>query len=345
MAIKFIDLYSGNDPFKPEKIMADGYTGVIFKAGQGSWADCPRYRKDWWQRAKDAGLLVGWYWLCDSRYHSSMHIHEMEAWKIFNDVGQLGLWVDMEKPMIAMTETTYWKTPYAGYKNVVDFVYLLHGKGINPGIYTGPGAYELIMRGAPKSAHDYLAQHKLWTAQYPYVYIPGISKPKLYGSWQAWEFWQYQEGPDINIFNGTDQQFYLSYGGYVSPNPPPEPPVIIPPVGATPMYKGVAKQAPVNVKPMDGSSTLAQLQLGWYVYGDYSATRTDIINVTAYYKGNETAKVTLAKPCKVTASALNITEVIVTPPPPVPDDTNPIARMVLIYENGTVDEYKVVDVD
>jgi len=335
MTIKLIDLYSGNK-FEPQKLIAEGYTGVIFKGGQGGWADVPRYRKDWWQEAKDAGLLVGWYWLCDSRYHSSVHIREMESWKIFNDVGNLGLWVDMEKPMISMTETAYWQTPYAGHKNVVDFVYLLNEKGVKPGIYTGPGAYELIMRGAPKSAHDYLAEHELWTAQYPYVYLPGVSKPKLYGSWKRWEFWQYQEGPDINIFNGTENEFYMKYGGYVSP-PPPEPPIIVqPPIGATTMFKGVAKVL-TNIKPMDGSPTVAQLQPGWYVYGEKSATGTDLININAYYKGSEAAKVTLAKLCKATIANLTITEVVVTPPPvdPPPTPETFPARVGLVIDSTT----------
>jgi hypothetical protein len=95
------------------------------------------------------------------------------------------------------------------------------------------------------------------------------------------------------------------------------------------MYKGIAIIAPVNIKPMDGSSVLGQLQIGWYVYGDYSTIRSDLINVTAYYKGNETAKVTLTKPCKVTASALNITEVIIEPPPvdPPPPSTGEIVQI------------------
>jgi hypothetical protein len=247
----------------------------------------------------------------------------METWKIFDDVGQLGLWVDMEKPMISMTEVAYWKTPYAGYKNVVDFVYLIQNRGVNPGIYTGPGAYELIMRGAPQTAHDYLGKCDLWTAQYPYVYVPGISKPKVYGSWKTWNFWQYREGPDINIFNGTDGEFYMKYGGYISPPIPPEPPIIPPPTGET-MYKGICNVAPTNVKPMDGSSVLAQLQVGWYVYGDKSVTGTDLINIISYYKGSESAKVNLTKPCKVTVSNLQPLILVTTPPPVVPPTGTPL---------------------
>ena len=180
MSIKLIDLYSGNK-FDPSQIIADGYTGVIFKGGQGAWADVPRYQPTWWNLAAEYGLHRGWYWLCDSRHAAPDHIREMKAWKIFQDVGEFGIWIDMEKPVLSMTERDYWKTPYAGHRNVVDLAYLIHIEGYVPGIYTGPGAYELIMRGAPQTAHDVSGTHDLWTAQYPYVYLPGISKPKLYG--------------------------------------------------------------------------------------------------------------------------------------------------------------------
>lgn len=327
MTVKLIDLYSGNN-FNPAKIIADGYTGVIFKAGQGGWADCPRYHPTWWQQAKDAGLLVGWYWLCDSRYHSSYHIKEMENWKIFDDVGQLGLWVDMEKPMIAMTEAAYWKTPYAGHKNVVDFVYLIGEHGINPGIYTGPGAYELIMRGAPKTAHDYLSTCDLWTAQYPYVYVSGVSKPKVYGSWTTWNFWQYREGPDINIFNGGDEEFYMKYGGYISPPTPPdtgEPPMPVPQI---PTVVGKARSA-TNIKTVDGvpSGAVASLPVDGLIYGDWNAGKTDIM----YGRSKDGLKngfyrptgefVEWIEPIKAGATNLTVTSYTSIPIPPDPDPT------------------------
>jgi len=221
MTIKIIDTYS-NGEFDPAKWVAEGYSGVMFKAGQGSWADVPRYRPDWWQRAKDAGLKRGWYWVCDSRYHSSKHLDEMDNWNLFADLGELGLWADVEKPIISMTETDYWKTTYAGPANIVDFVYLLRGRGVNVGVYTGPGAFELTTRGATKSQLDYLALSDLWTANYPYNYIEGVSEPTLYGSWTKWTWWQWREGPDVNIFNGTDAEFEAKYGASVIIPPPPK---------------------------------------------------------------------------------------------------------------------------
>lgn len=205
--VKIIDQYSGGS-FNAIEVKMEGYTGVIFKGGQGAWADVPRYKPEWWQQAKDAGLMRGWYWLVDSRIHSSDHIKEMERINLFADLGELGLWLDVEKPVIAWTEAQYHATPYAGMKNVVDVAYLLETKGVKFGIYTGAGAYELVSRGATKVQHDYLAKFPLWTAQYHIPFSPDTSRVRLYGSWDKWTLWQWRESPDINIFNGEDDEFY-----------------------------------------------------------------------------------------------------------------------------------------
>ena len=219
--IKIIDTYS-NGEFNPSKWVSEGYSGVIFKAGQGEWADVPRYHPEWWQQAKDAGLKRGWYWLVDSRHYSANHLDEMDKFNLFADLGELGLWADVEKPVISMTESDYWKTPYAGSANVVDFVYLIRQRGYKIGIYTGPGAFDLICGGASQTRKDYLAECELWTAQYPYNYVEGVSQPDLYGSWKTWTWWQWREGPDVNKFNGTDEEFAIKYGG-TTPPPTGEP--------------------------------------------------------------------------------------------------------------------------
>ena len=44
--IKLIDVYSGNDRTDFAQLVSEGYTGIIFKAGQGGWADVPRYKSN-----------------------------------------------------------------------------------------------------------------------------------------------------------------------------------------------------------------------------------------------------------------------------------------------------------
>jgi len=216
--IKLIDVYSGNDRTDFQQLVSEGYTGIIFKAGQGGWADVPRYKPDWYREAGEAGLLRGWYWLVDSRITLQNHKNELRNWldpQTLNN--ELGFWVDVEKPQISMTDRDYWKTPYAGAQHVMNFCGFLTGLGVRPGIYTGPGAYQTVAGGADQATHEYLAQFPLWTAQYPYVYIPYISKPTMYGAWTKWTFWQYREGPDINIFNGSDEEFSELFGDNIPP--------------------------------------------------------------------------------------------------------------------------------
>lgn len=251
--VKIIDQYSGGE-FNATILAMEGFTGVVFKAGQGAWADVPRYKPTWWKEAKDAGLLRGWYWLVDSRIHSSDHIKEMDRVNLFSDFGELGLWLDVEKPVISWTEAQYRATPYAGVKNVIDVAYLLDSRGINFGIYTGAGAYELVTRGATQIQHDYLAKFPLWTAQYHIPFTPDESRIRLYGSWKKWTLWQWRESPDINIYNGEDEEFYKEFN-QTKPELPTEEIEMS-------KYFGTVKVT-LNVRPApDMNPVLFQLKIG-----------------------------------------------------------------------------------
>jgi hypothetical protein len=243
--IKIIDLYSGN-PRDFDEALNGNFSGVIFKGGQGDWLDVPKIQPDWWNIAGDKGLLRGWYWVCDSRYHSSKHIETINRWRDdwkIDPNAELGFWSDVEYPYISMTTEEYWKTPYAGHKNVVDFHYLLEVNGINAGLYSGD-VYNEIMKGASSADHDYLAKFRMWPANYPYIYIHGISKPRMFGHWKTWTLWQYHGNPDYNDFNGTDEEFYALFGGaYIPPVEPPQ---------GGDMYK-ITTQGTVNIRETGGA--------------------------------------------------------------------------------------------
>jgi len=247
--IKILDCYSGNSHDFAEALNGT-FSGIIFKAGQGDWLDVPSIKPDWWKIAGDKGLLRGWYWVCDSRYHSSKHIEAIKRWRDAKKLdlnAELGLWSDVEYPYYSMTTEQYWKTPYAGHKNVVDFHYLLETNGVNAGLYSASGVYDEIMKGASSADHDYLAKFRMWPANYPFIYIPRISKPKMFGHWNTWTIWQYHGNPDYSIFNGTDAEFYeLFSGGAVPP--------VDPPPGETNM-KGTVITASLNVRnaPVSGA--------------------------------------------------------------------------------------------
>lgn len=254
--IKVIDLYSGN-PRDFDEALNGTFSGVIFKAGQGDWLDVPKIQPDWWKIAGDKGLLRGWYWVCDSRYHSSKHVDAIKRWRDdwkLDLNAELGLWSDVEYPYISMTTEQYWATRYAGHVNVVDFHYLLEVNGINAGLYSGD-VYNEIMKGASSADHDYLAQFRMWPANYPFVYIPGVSKPRMFGHWKTWTFWQYHGNPDYNDFNGTNEEFYALFGA--APTPPE------PPIGGTMLGTCIVKNLYVRSAPVTGDI------VGVLNYGDH----------------------------------------------------------------------------
>ncbi len=225
--IKIIDVYSANR-ISFQQMVADGFVGVIFKAGQGMWPDVPRVKKTWWQEAKSAGLMRGWYWLKDARYKPSLEFEALQK-ATGLDFGELGMWIDVEKPVISMKERDYNRLPYRGYKFVYDLMYRVQQTGASgfnerlPGVYTSPGAFKLILSGASTESQKWFAQAPLWTAQYYWFYREGISRPVMYGQWQKEVWWQYRENPDHNIFNGTQAEFEAFHSFEYTPPTPEEP--------------------------------------------------------------------------------------------------------------------------
>lgn len=227
-------MYSGNlQDTNFDKLVRDGFTGVIFKWGQGLLPDVPRIRPSWWMESQAAGLKRGIYWLNDARYKAPAQIESLKR-ATHLDFGELGLWADNEKPWLGMSDLDYWKLPYAGLKNIIDFqshVSLLKAGIFNdylPGFYTSPGFYNLVAKKITPDQKAYLAKAPLWTAQYPWIYIPGLSKPTKYGGWEKHTLWQYREQPDHSIFNGTQAEFAAMFG-----------PTKVPPIDSGPKtYKG-----------------------------------------------------------------------------------------------------------
>lgn len=229
--IKIQDFYSGNRiDFK--QLKDQGFTGLIFKAGQGMLADIPRLRPTLWNEAKEWGFDRGWYWLRDCRYRPSLEVEALK--RATGDIGwgELGMWADAEKPTLTMLDKDYWIQPYPGWERLYDFMYgvqklnMSKFPGSLPGLYTSPGHWNLIANRMPLSSQNWFAQAYLWIAQYPYVYIPWISKPTMFGTWKKWNLWQWRAEPDINQFNGTDEEYNVMFGKVVEEIPPVVPPTV-----------------------------------------------------------------------------------------------------------------------
>jgi len=263
--------------------------------------------------------------------------------------GKERLWLDLEE--YGNTTVANGNTYRALVKQWLDHVERETGQ--KPGIYSRKDQLERMM--VSNLMPTWINDHDMWWAWYPdgpYIdkneWFPISSRYRP--SWYHREpvMWQYSDGgwidgfimkdnhqPTTFDFNVMLDGYLESLGGATPPtNPPP------PPIGETKMKKGTQKlnTAPTNIKPMDGRPTIAGLQPGWYVYGNLSTTGTDIVDVTAYYKGNEMAKVTLSTPCKLSIGNLTVTDVSAPPPPPPVGEPKPPKKVTVINDDGSTYE-------
>ena len=112
--------------------------------------------------------------------------------------------------------------------------------------------------------------------------------------------------------------------------------------GSITTQKGTARVA-TNVKSMSGipSGTLATIPIDGWVLGNYSSTRSDLINITEWYRPSG-EKMFLLVPCKASVTNLTVIPYVVIPPDPDPDPTpdpvpqTPVEVKVNIDEGGIV---------
>lgn len=180
--LNIIDLGADND-------FESGADGYILKGGQGE----VEYN---WQHfvplIEAEHKPRGIYWVPDSRYAPEGQKAAIKSAFPTNWYGALGLWLDIEKPNINMTDADYNKTPYHGYK-LVESIW----RACNfPGMYFSPGSWDLIMSGAPLALQmEFAEKSPLWMAQY------GVIKPDMRGLWPDWAMWQWRGEPDYNHVN------------------------------------------------------------------------------------------------------------------------------------------------
>lgn len=189
--LNIIDLVDGNK-------WEGGADGYIVKAGQGqleyNWRDLVAL-------AEAEGKPWGLYWVCDSRYSPESQKAAIKKAFPTGDFGQLGLWLDVEKPRIDMTDADYRKTAYPYYKPIESIWRGVEAyTGVYPGWYFGPGSWDLICSAMPKVLQDEIAAEcDAWIAHY------GAVTPSMRGSWVSWVMWQWREGPD---YNHVDQAWF-----------------------------------------------------------------------------------------------------------------------------------------
>ena len=111
--------------------------------------------------------------------------------------------------------------------------------------------------------------------------------------------------------------------------------------GTMTTQKGVARVA-TNIKSMSGVPTgaIATLPAGGWVYGNYSPTRTDLLDVIEYYRPSG-ERIALAVPCKVSVSNLTVTSFT---DPVVPPFDPPIPPVTPIDVNVNIDNFGIITV-
>jgi hypothetical protein len=204
--LNVIDLVDGN-------AFESGADGYIIKAGQG------QLEYTWRQyipMIEAEGKPWGLYWLCDARYSPESHKAAIKAAFPSGNFGALGLWLDIEKPIISMTDAQYQKLPYTHYKPIESIwrgVQAYTGK--YPGMYFGPGSWDLIMWATPISLQvEFAEKCEAWIAHY------GVLSPMMKGLWARWVLWQWREGPDYNRVN---EEWWATIVKPIPPTPEPEP--------------------------------------------------------------------------------------------------------------------------
>jgi len=295
--LNIIDLADGNE-------WESGGDGYIIKAGQGM------LEYNWHQYTNKAdadGKPWGLYWVIDSRY--SPENHKAAIKRIFpaGYFGRLGLWLDIEKPNINMADTDYLKTPYHGYK-LVNSVW--HGvqtiAGKYPGMYFGPGTWDLIMSGAPANIQQLYADNcECWIAHYT-----NAAQPSMRGKWTRWAMWQWRGEPDYNRVNvdwWDSLDIQAEDNGTITQAEDNGTITQIEEIGGN--MKGTARSA-TNIKATISGQipAVTQLTAGQYVYGTLFGyvTTGDLIGFSHFYKTDGT-KIELGCVCKAFAGNLTIT--------------------------------------
>lgn len=315
---------------------AKGISGVIVKAGQGE----VEYRG--WRDVRDMCIAEdmpwGTYWLPDARYAPDQQKAAIKrTFPNWEATGPLQLWLDCEKPLIAMEDGEYNKLPYKGY-HLIDSIWSMCRSyfGSTPHIYTGPHAWDLITMDAPVAwKQNVSTQSLLWQAQYQ------VLSPDKINYWDRPFFWQFREGPDYSVCMMDDMDFINTFG--VMPNPLPFTGDQDAPQGDVGMADKLIVVNATNLKNYDTGALLGRVQPGYIIYGTFvpSTNPTDIKFDGKVYDATDTILVQDWKQtCKVSINGgtkvLNVTNPHDTTTPPPTPDPSPIPDhldMTVIIDN------------
>lgn len=195
-----------------KKMKSAGAEFCIFKATQGSKFVDVVFKEDW-NRAKEAGLVLGAYHFLDWSADG-----DKQADHFIKTIGNRKL--DFP-PVVDYEFRTDSLTPKQMMDELWGFVYRIESvMGIVPMIYTGPSFWKTY-----GSTASIWASYPLWIANYE------VTKPIIPAPWTEYTIWQYTPsgngstygvealGIDLNYFNGDLNDLYMFVGWESTPTP------------------------------------------------------------------------------------------------------------------------------
>ena len=222
------------------KMKEQGASFVFIRGGQNLWVD-PDFEYNW-KAAKSAGLPRGVYWFYDSRANPEAQADKLYS-VIKDDLPEIGIVLDLEEN---------YGGAYPGYKNWKLFLNKI--KTLAPSaeiiIYSSLG---YISGKMPLAEYPYFAKFPLWLAYY--TDNPNNAVVPL--PWTSALFWQWGTPPwgkqwgcesieiDMNLFNGTQEEFNKRYGLQTMPGNQD---------GGSMIYQGTIITTSLNIRPQPNTS-------------------------------------------------------------------------------------------
>lgn len=170
--------------------MREKSSGVILRAGQGSWID-KKFKE--FRIMADGVIPFGTYWYYDNN-HAPKRQAELYASAIMSNAGTLGAWLDLEDSRPA---------PYLNYKYWYDFCEYFRQllPNVQLGIYTRASYFNQYV---PRN-NMYFSQYPLWVAHY------GAIQPDLPHAWSDWLMWQYSDHGDGVSYGVGSKEIDMNY--------------------------------------------------------------------------------------------------------------------------------------
>jgi GH25 family lysozyme M1 (1,4-beta-N-acetylmuramidase) len=287
---------------------------IILRAGQNLWADSMFLIN--YAEAKRRGMRRGVYWFYDDRVSPGAQAALLIT-LIAGDLPELEIFCDWEKS---------YGGGFGGLKNVVAFMQAIERAfpSARVGMYTG--YYWFIEHSNALlnwSQYQYLKDRALWLG-----YYANSIQVKIPAPWTALTHWQYgtpaeQWGQqtyeiDLNFYNGTDEEFYLRYGGGEVLPPPDEP------EEGTVMQGTVRTGRALIIRDATGGDTGKRLAAGDVVYGAVTGGRIYFhrvyrLGTTVEETPGNAATVDPANPATSYMILADVAEPVTEPEPTPPD--------------------------